>query len=175
MSDLPTEDRPKVAEVFRPRPEEELDRDGLAAAGSVIAPALVAAAVAMFFLPMFDRLAPLIALGLIALAPIALTVAWRPGASATRARRATLITAILLGLAAGGLGLQANRCVAEPMVVGLTGVALFVGTLLVATWIGRGMARGSGLVSGIVAAGAIGTVGFYQALLIVGEKVFVLC
>jgi hypothetical protein len=140
-----------------------------------VAPALVLGAVAVFFIPAFARLAPLVAIGLLTLTPVALTVAWRPGGSASHARRTTVIAAILLALAAGGFGLLANPCVADPRVVAFISVAVFTGSLLVATWIGRGMARGAGTLAGLVAAGVIGAVGFYQSLLIVGEKVFVLC
>jgi hypothetical protein len=168
--------RPDVAEIFRARPEEEAERGGgLASVIPLVAPALVLGAVAVFFIPALSRLAPLAAIALLTLAPVALTVAWRPGASARQARRTTVITAVLLALAAAALGLLANPCVADPKVVAVMSVGVFTGSLLVATWIGRGMARGAGLLAGLVVAGEIGGIAFYQSLRIVGENVFVLC
>ena len=168
--------RPDVAEVFRARPDEEAERrGGVASAISLAAPALVLGAVAAFFIPALNRLAPLVAIALLTLTPVALTVAWRPGASTGQARRTTVITAILLALAAGGLGLLANPCVADPRVVAVMSVGVFTGSLLIATWIGRGMARGAGLVSGILTSGVVAGICFYQSFRIVGENVFVLC
>jgi hypothetical protein len=150
-------------------------RPDVASAIPLVAPALVLGAVAVFFIPALNRLAPLVAIALLTLTPVALTVAWRPGGSAGQARRTTVITAILLALAAGGLGLLANPCVADPKVVAVMSVGVFTGSLLVATWLGRGMARGAGLLAGLVVAGVIGGIAFYQSFLIVGRNVFVLC
>jgi hypothetical protein len=147
----------------------------VASAIPFVAPALVLGAVAVFFIPALNRLAPLVAIAFLTLTPVALTVAWRPGASARQARRTTVITAILLALAAGALGILANPCVVDPKVVAVMSVGVFTGSLLVATWTGRSMVRGAGLVAGMVAAGVIGGIAFYQSLLVVGENVFVLC
>ncbi len=167
--------RPDVAEILRSRPEEKSERaNGIAAAAPVVAPALVVGAVAVWFIPALDRYAPVTALGLLTLAPVVLSLAWRPG-SAGRARTATATTAIILALAAGALGLGANPCVADPITTGIVSALLFTGTLIAAVAIGRQLALEDRLIAPAVAAGLVGLLGFYAALVLVGQSVFVLC
>src|SRR4029079_15661806 len=85
-------------------------------------------------------LAILLAIGLLSMAPAVLSLSWLPGGEPRRARTATAITAALVGLAIGWVGLQANPCAADPNVTGLIGAAMGVGTVLIATSIGRALA-----------------------------------
>jgi hypothetical protein len=174
-SDRANRQRPDVADVLRPRSEEESERaNGIAAAAQVVAPALVVGAAAVWFIPALDRNAPLIFLGLLTLAPVVLSLAWRPG-SGGRARTATATTAIILGLAAGALGLGANPCVADPVTMGVVSALLFTGTLIAAVAIGRQLALEGRRIAPAVAAGLVGLLGFYASLVVVGQNVFVLC
>ena len=168
--------RPDVADVFRTPPDEAVERaGGIAAAAPLVAPGLIVGAVAVFFIPPLQGAAPYVAIGLLALSPVVLSLAWRHWVSAPQARRATIATAVLLGLAAGGLGLLANPCAADPGVTAVTSLVAFVGTLLVATLVGGALARGGWPVPALVAAAVIGIGGFYASLNLVARSVFVLC
>ena len=149
--------------------------DRIAGAAPILAPALVVAAVAVFFIPVLNRTAGMLTLAFLTLSPVVLSLAWRDPVSEPRARRATVVTAILVALASGGLGLLANRCAADPIVTAVMSVVVFTGTLLVAVLIGRALARGGGPIIAAVGAGVIGFIGFYSSLVLVGSSVFVLC
>jgi hypothetical protein len=149
--------------------------DEVASRAAVIGPALVLAAVATVFIGPLGQYAFLLSIALLSLAPGVLSLAWRPGGSARRARNAVAAAAVLLGLASAGLGLAANPCVADPRVVGLISALLFTGTLLVATAVGRVLAVRGGRIGPIVAAGLIAITGFFGSLMLVAPYVFVLC
>jgi hypothetical protein len=170
-------DRPDVGEILRPRPkEQELDRgNAIAARAAVLAPALVLLGCASVFLPIPGTWAILVPIALLAVAPAVLSLTSLPGRKPGRARSATVITATLVGLAIGWLGLQANPCAADPNVIGLIGAGMGVGTVLVATSIGRAIAGGGRMIGAFLVAGIIGFAGFFLTGGIVFPAVFVLC
>ena len=170
-SDLPEAGRPRpgIREILRPRPDEEAERSGIPAAALMIGPTLVIAGIATtFFIPP-------VAFVLLILGPGVLSLAWLPGGSATLARRVAIATAIVLGLAVGALGLLANRCAADPAVVGVAGAAFAIVTFLVAVGAGRAAAMGGQRVTAVLAAGAVAFVGLGATLYFVISNVFVLC
>lgn len=170
-------ERPDVAEMLRPRPEEQLERDGdpVAAAALILGPALALAPIVLLFVPILGSSVFLVDIALLGLAPAVLSLAWRPGGSPSRARSVTIVTTILIALYMGLLGLQANPCAADPTFVGIMSCALSVGTFLAATAVGRQLAIQGGLVMPLVAAGAVGVVGFFVTAFLVLPEVLVLC
>ena len=165
-----------IAEILRPRPEEQaLDRQGdIAAVAVLVAPALIAGAAGSVFLPL-RQYEILLAILLLGLAPAALSLAWLPGGSRAHARSATLITSAMAGLAVGAVGLKANPCVADPTTVGIIGAALAITTVLTATAVGRMLAMPGRVVVAFLAAGVMGIAGFIATASVVLPKVFVLC
>jgi hypothetical protein len=158
-------------------PGEDVERkgDGIAAAALLIGPALALGPVVTFFVPLFGEYWALADIAFLALAPAVLSLAWRPGASRNRARWATAATAIVVGLELGFVGLAANPCVADPTFVGVTSAALAIGTFLVASAVGRSLAMHGRVVSPLIAAGAVGLVGFLVTAFWVLPQVLVLC
>lgn len=156
--------------------EERLEgTDGLATTAPLAGPALVIAAVIALFVPVLGGAALLVVLGLLTLSPIALSLGWRPGGLPRRAQRAAVATAVLLASVAAAFGLLANPCVADPVATAALSGGLFTGTLLVATLAGRALALQGGLVLPALVAGAIGGIGFFYSLALIGQRVFVLC
>lgn len=161
--------RPDIREVLRPRPDEEAERSGTPAAALVIGPTLVVAGIATTFL------IPPVAFVLLVLGPGVLSLGWLPGGSPGRARRVAIATAVVLGLAVGALGLLANRCAADPAIVGVAGFALSTIAFLLAVGVGRSAAIGGRRALAILGAGAVAFIGFGVTLSFVISKVFVLC
>ena len=116
-----------------------------------------------------------LALLLLVLAPGVLSVGLVHRESATRAKVVTLAPALILGLAVGALGLGANRCASEPLVVALFGGVSSTAVFIVATAIGAAAAGGGRVVLALVAAGITAVVGFGTVIVYVISKVFVLC
>ena len=170
-SDLPKAGRskPDIAEILRPRPDEEADQSGTAGAALVAAPVLVIGAIALTFI------AFPIAIVLLVLAPGVASLGWLPGASSKRAGGVALATAITIGVAVALLGFQANRCVADPASVGLTGGTFMAGSFVVATAVGRAAAMDGHRMTPILAAGAVALLGFGGTLAFVITNVFALC
>ena len=161
--------RPDIREILRHRPDEDSGRGGAQTAAIVIGPTLVVAGIATtFFLPP-------VAFVLLILGPGVLSLGWLPGASPDRARIVAIGTAIVLGVAVGALGLLANRCAADPAIVGVAGFALSTSAFLLATGVGRAAAVGGHLVAAILGAGAVAFIGFGMTLYFVITQVFVLC
>jgi hypothetical protein len=175
--DEPARARPDIGDIFQPLPQEpQLDRpNAVAARAAVVAPALVLLGCASVFLPVSGSSAILLALAVLALAPAALSLSWLPGGEPRRARTATAITAALVGLAIGWLGLQANPCAADPIVTGLIGAGMGVGTVLIATSIGRALAMGGRMIVAVLVAGVVALLGFFLTAGFVLPAVFVLC
>jgi hypothetical protein len=117
----------------------------------------------------------LIGIGILALACGTLSLGWRPGGSPSRARAATGIGTVVLGLAAAVFGLAANPCTADPPVVALISVLLFEGTLLGSVAVGRSLARSGGAFLPFLVAGGLALLGFFVAVFRVATDVFVLC
>jgi hypothetical protein len=171
-------ERPDVGEMLRPGPEQQqVDRgDAIASAALVIGPVLALAPVITFFVPFLAEgwwiLADVLALGL---APAVLSLAWRPGGSATRARTVTIAVAALEALLIGWVGLQANPCAADPPVVALVGAGMTLATFLLASSVGRALASGGRFLAPLVAAGVVGMVGMFVTAFYVLPQVLVLC
>jgi hypothetical protein len=170
-SDLPEAkgSKPDIGEILRPRPDEAQERGAAAEAALFVGPVLVVAAIGTVFVAF-----PL-AIGLLVLAPGVLSLGWLPGAPPRRAPVVAATTALILGLAVGALGLLANRCAADPAYVGVAGGTLMAVAFLAATAVGRVAAIAGHRLTAILAAGAVGAVGFGLTLAFVITKVFVLC
>ena len=147
---------------------------GLAAAALILGPALTVAAFVSVFLPL-RQFEILVAIVLLALSPAALSLAWLPAGSPSRARSVALVTAAMVGGAIGWVGFHANPCAADPTTVGVTAIVLSVATFLIAIASGRYLAVRGRVVPTILAAGVIAFVGYVVTGAIVLPQVFVLC